>query len=111
MVKIEAVIQPAKVEEVRAALGALGVAGTLLLHPIAGGGEARSCYRGAEYTVDTPRVKVELLAQAERVEEIVAALMHAARTRLPGDDGTIVVYEVADAIRIRTGAHLQYTAA
>jgi nitrogen regulatory protein PII len=110
MVKIEAIIQPFKLDEVRSTLAALGVAGTLTLHVVAhGDGDAKSYYRGAQYPVDLPRVKIELLASAERVDEIVGALINAARSTVPGDDGTILVYEVADAIRIRTGAHLQYT--
>lgn len=68
----------------------------------------RAVYRGAEYQVDVPRVKVELLASSERADEIVDALLRAARTSNPGDDGTIIVYEVADAVRIHTGARLQY---
>ena len=113
MVKIEATFQPFKLDEVRSALAALGVAQTLTLHVIAfgGGGDAKACYRGAEYQIDLPRVKIELLATEERVGEIVRTLMDAARTTLPGDDGTVLIYEVADAIRIRTGTHLLYTLA
>lgn len=107
MLKIEVVIHPSRLEEVRATLHALGLVGALFHNVVAQDGETKAYYRGAEYPADLPRVKIELLAQPERTDDIVSALRSAARTS-GSDDGTIVVYEVADAIRIRNGAHLQY---
>jgi nitrogen regulatory protein PII len=111
MVKIEAVIQPFKLDDVKTTLEDLSVEVTMISevldHGTLPGRKAR--YRGAEYCVDTPRVKLEILASSERADEIVDALLRVARTSLSGDDGRILVYEVADAVRIRTGARLQYT--
>jgi nitrogen regulatory protein P-II 1 len=78
---------------------------------VAHGGPAshKAFYRGAEYHVDVPRVKLEMLVSSDRADEIIDAILRVARTSVPGDDGTILVYEVADAIQIRTGARLQYT--
>ncbi len=111
MVKIEAIIQPFKFDEVRQALECLGVAKTLIHYVMShGDGRIKAYYRGAEYPAELPRIKIELLAPSDRVDEIVSALMRAARTSA-GDDGMILVFEVADAIRIHNGAHLQYTLA
>ncbi len=111
MVKIEVVIQPFKLDDVKATLEDLGVEITMISevmdHGTLPGRRAR--YRGAEYCLDTPRVKLEILASSERTDEIVDALLRVARTTLSCDDGRILVYEVADAIRIRTGARFQYT--
>ena len=108
MLKIEVVIHPSRLDDVRATLQALGIVGALIHNVVTQDGQTKAYYRGAEYPADLPRVKIELLAQPERADDIVAALMAAARTS-GSDDGMIVVYEVADAIRIRNGAHLQYT--
>jgi nitrogen regulatory protein PII len=110
MVKIEAIIQPFKLDEIKGALEALEVESTIIAEVRDHSTDAghRAVYRGAEYVVDVPRVKVELLASSDRADEIVDTLLRVARTSVPGDDGTIIVYEVADAVRIHTGARLQY---
>jgi nitrogen regulatory protein P-II 1 len=111
MVKIEALIQPFKLDDVKAALEGLRVGVTLISEVVGHGvpGSHKAYYRGAEYDVDVPMVKLEMLVSSERADEIIDAILRVARTSVPGDDGTILVYEVADAIQIRTGARLQYT--
>ena len=103
MKKIEAVIQPFKLEEVKEALKAIGVDG-MTITEVRGHGRQKGhkeVYRGQEYNVDLlPKTKVELVVAAARLDEVVKALMGAARTGKIGD-GKIFVYDVADAIRIR----------
>ena len=69
----------------------------------------KTVYRGAEYYVDVPRVKLEMLVSSLQTEEVVEAILQAARTDVPGDDGMIVVTEVADAISVRTGERVRAT--
>jgi nitrogen regulatory protein PII len=113
MVKIEAVIQPFKLDEVKAALEGIGVECTTTSEALEHGARAahKGFYRGAEYRIDSPRVKVEIVTFADRADEVIEALSRAARTRASADDGVILVYEVADAIRISTGARLQFARA
>ena len=103
MKKIEAIIQPFKLEEVKEALKGIGVDG-MTITEVRGHGRQKGhkeVYRGQEYQVDLlPKVKVELVVADDRLEEIAAALASAARTGKIGD-GKIFVYEVAQAIRIR----------
>jgi nitrogen regulatory protein P-II 1 len=103
MKKIEAVIQPFKLEEVKEALKAIGVDG-MTITEVRGHGRQKGhkeVYRGQEYNVDLlPKTKIELVVATARLDEVVKALMGAARTGKIGD-GKIFVYDVADAIRIR----------
>jgi nitrogen regulatory protein P-II 1 len=103
MKKIEAIIQPFKLEEVKEALKAIGIDG-MTVTEVRGHGRQKGhkeVYRGQEYTVDLlPKVKIELVVPSSRLEEIVKALGAAARTGKIGD-GKIFVYDVAEAIRIR----------
>jgi nitrogen regulatory protein P-II 1 len=103
MKKIEAIIQPFKLEEVKEALKAIGVDG-MTITEVRGHGRQKGhkeVYRGQEYQVDLlPKVKVELVVEDARLEEIAGALAAAARTGKIGD-GKIFVYEVVEAIRIR----------
>jgi nitrogen regulatory protein P-II 1 len=103
MKKIEAIIQPFKLEEVKEALKAIGVDG-MTITEVRGHGRQKGhkeVYRGQEYQVDLlPKVKVELVVGDDRLEEIASALAGAARTGKIGD-GKIFVYDVAQAIRIR----------
>jgi len=103
MKKIEAVIQPFKLEEVKEALKAIGIDG-MTVTEVRGHGRQKGhkeVYRGQEYTVDLlPKVKVEMVVPSARLEEILKALSAAARTGKIGD-GKIFVYDVAEAIRIR----------
>ena len=103
MKKIEAIIQPQKLESVKAALIAIGVDG-ITVSEVRGHGRQKGhkeTYRGMEYNVDLlPKLKVEVVIQAARVNEVIAAMMTAAKTGSIGD-GKIFVSDVLDAIRIR----------
>ena len=103
MRKIEAIIQPFKLDEVKEALKSIGIDG-MTITDVRGHGRQkghREIYRGQEYNVDLlPKVKLELVTTAARCEEVVKALAAAARTGKIGD-GKIFVFDVAEAIRIR----------
>jgi nitrogen regulatory protein P-II 1 len=103
MKKIEAIIQPFKLDQVKEAMKAIGIDG-MTISDVRGHGRQKGhkeVYRGQEYNVDLlPKVKLELVVPAERYEEVVRTLADAARTGRIGD-GKIFVYEVAEAIRIR----------
>ena len=105
MKKIEAIVQPFKIDEVKEALLAIGIDG-MTISEVRGHGREKGhkeVYRGQEYTVDLlPKVKLEMVVPSERSEEIVQALSTAARTGKIGD-GKIFIYEVAEAVRIRNG--------
>src|SRR4030081_3219334 len=105
MKKIEAIIQPFKMETVKEALKAIGIDG-MTITEVRGHGRQkghREVYRGQEYNVDLlPKVKLEMVVPAERWEEVVRVLADAARTGKIGD-GKIFVFEVAEAVRIRNG--------
>lgn len=105
MKKVEAVIKPFKLDDVREALGAAGVHG-MTVTEVKGFGRQKGhseLYRGAEYVVDfLPKVKVEVYCQAELVHAVVEAIEGAARTGRIGD-GKIFVTPVDEVIRIRTG--------
>jgi nitrogen regulatory protein P-II 1 len=103
MKKIEAIIQPFKLDEVKEALKAIGIDG-MTITDVRGHGRQkghREVYRGQEYNVDLlPKVKLEMVVSSARWEEVVNTLSTSARTGKIGD-GKIFVYEVAEAIRIR----------
>jgi nitrogen regulatory protein P-II 1 len=103
MKKIEAVIQPYKLEEVKEALKSIGVDG-MTVSEVRGHGRQKGhkeVYRGQEYQVDLlPKVKLELVIASSRLDEVLKTLIGAAKTGKIGD-GKIFVYEVQDAIRIR----------
>jgi nitrogen regulatory protein P-II 1 len=103
MKRIEAIIQPHKLEDVKEALKAIGVDG-MTITEVRGHGRQKGhkeIYRGMEYQVDLlPKVKIEMVIADARKEEVVRTLATAARTGKIGD-GKIFVYDVADAIRIR----------
>ncbi|MCU1237511.1 MAG: nitrogen regulatory protein [Candidatus Solibacter sp.] len=105
MKKIEAIIQPFKMDEVKDALMGIGIEG-ITISEVRGHGRQKGhkeVYRGQEYNVDLlPKVKMEMVVTAERSDEVVKVLTGAARTGKIGD-GKIFVYEVAEAIRIRNG--------
>ncbi len=105
MKKIEAIIQPFKLDEVKEALKSIGIDGMTIVE-VRGHGRQKGhkeVYRGQEYQVDLlPKVKIEMVVPSSRAEEVVAALAAAARTGKIGD-GKIFVSDVADAIRIRNG--------
>jgi nitrogen regulatory protein P-II 1 len=105
MKKIEAVIQPHKLDEVKEALIAIGVEG-LTVCEARGHGRQKGhteTYRGAEYKVDfRPKVKLELVVSDSRVEEVVRAIVSSARSGNIGD-GKIFVTTCEEAVRIRNG--------
>ncbi len=105
MKKIEAVIKPFKLDEVREALSEVGVSG-LTVTEVKGFGRQKGhteLYRGAEYVVDfLPKVKVEVIVGDALVERAIEAIVRAARTGKIGD-GKIFVTDVDQVIRIRTG--------
>ncbi|WP_167631224.1 P-II family nitrogen regulator [Mariprofundus ferrooxydans] len=105
MKKIEAVIKPFKIDDVKDALSEKGIDG-MTLTEVKGHGRQKGhteLYRGAEYVVDfVPKVKVEVIVDDSRLEEALAAICDAARTGKVGD-GKIFVSSVEQVIRIRTG--------
>lgn len=105
MVKIEALIRPQRLEEVEAALRELSVGG-MTVTEVRGMGHQRGVthtYRGATYTVNlVPKLKLEIVVPKERAEEVVDAIVEAARTGEVGD-GKVFVVPVDAAVRIRTG--------
>jgi nitrogen regulatory protein P-II 1 len=105
MKKIEAIVKPFKLDEVREALSEIGVSG-LTVTEVKGFGRQKGhteLYRGAEYVVDfLPKVKVEVVVADSLAEKAVDAIVNAARTGKIGD-GKIFVFDVAQVVRIRTG--------
>lgn len=105
MIKIEAVIRPQRLDEVKTALDDLGVTG-MTVTEVRGSGKQKGYtqhYRGAEYTVNLiQKLKLEIVAADHEVDRIVDAISTAARTGEIGD-GKIFLSPVLDAIRIRTG--------
>lgn len=103
MKKIEAIIQPHKLDDVKSALKSIGIDG-LTITDVRGHGRQKGhkeVYRGMEYQIDfLPKVKLELVIPSERTDEVVATLIDAARTGKIGD-GKIFLYDVSEAIRIR----------
>jgi len=105
MKKIEAIIQPFKMDEVKEALAGIGIDG-LTISEVRGHGRQKGhkeTYRGQEYNVDLlPKLKVEMVVPSDRFEEVVKTLSGAARTGKIGD-GKIFAFDVSEAIRIRNG--------
>jgi len=105
MKKIEAIIKPFKLEEVKKSLGEAGITGMTVME-VRGFGRQKGhteVYRGAEYVVDfIPKVKLEVAVPAEMVPAVVERIVTAARTGKIGD-GKIFVYDLEEVIRIRTG--------
>src|SRR5216684_3468630 len=105
MKKIEAIIQPFKLDEVKTALQGIGIEG-MTISEVRGHGRQKGhkeTYRGQEYQVDLlPKVKLEVVVPASRSEEVVNALCAAARSGKIGD-GKIFVSDVGEAVRIRNG--------
>jgi len=105
MKKVEAVIKPFKLDDVREALSEIGIAG-MTVTEVKGFGRQKGhteLYRGAEYVVDfLPKIKVEVVVDDDQVEACIDAITKAARTGNIGD-GKIFVTEVLKVLRIRTG--------
>ena len=105
MKKIEAIIKPFKLDEVREGLSEVGITG-LTVTEVKGFGRQKGhteLYRGAEYVVDfLPKIKLEVAVTTDQVERVVEAIQSAANTGKIGD-GKIFVYELEKVLRIRTG--------
>lgn len=105
MKKIEAIIKPFKLDEVKEALNSIGVTGLTVIE-VKGYGRQKGhkeIYRGAEYQVDfLPKVKIEIIVDAANVDKVIDAIISKARTGKIGD-GKIFVSPLENVIRIRTG--------
>ncbi len=105
MKKVEAIIKPFKLDEVKEALDTLGIHG-MTVSEVKGFGRTggkREIYRGAEYVVDfVPKVKLEVVVRAEQTLPVVEAIRLSAHTGKVGD-GKIFVYDLEEVVRIRTG--------
>ena len=105
MKKIEAIIKPFKLEDVKEALSEIGVQG-MTVTEVKGFGRQKGhteIYRGSEYTVDfLPKVKLEIVVDDERLDEVVDTVVKSANTGKIGD-GKVFVSTIEQAVRIRTG--------
>jgi nitrogen regulatory protein P-II 1 len=105
MKKVEAILKPFKLDDVRESLSNIGISG-LTITEVKGFGRQKGhteLYRGAEYKVDfLPKIKVELVVPDELVDRVVESITEAAKTGKIGD-GKIFVYDVLHAVRVRTG--------
>ncbi len=107
MKKVEAIIKPFKLDEVKDALGEIGVQGMTVTEVKGFGrtGGKREVYRGSAYVVDfVPKVKVEIVVPDDLVAALIEAVEKAAKTGRIGD-GKIFVSPIEEAVRIRTGEH------
>ena len=104
MKKIEAIVKPFKLEEVKDALAGLGIEG-MTVTEVKGFGRQKGhteIYRGSEYTVDfLPKIKIEIVIPAEKLDEAVEAIVKTAKTGKIGD-GKVFVSTIDEAVRIRT---------
>ncbi len=105
MKKIEAVIRPFRIDDVREALAEIGVKG-MTLTEVKGYGRQKGhteVYRGSEYQIDfLPKIKLEIVVADNLADDAVDVILKAAKTGQVGD-GKIFIYEVEDAVRVRTG--------
>ncbi len=105
MKKIEAIIKPFKLDDVKDALNEIGIQG-MTVTEVKGFGRQKGhteFYRGAEYVVEfLPKIKIEVVVSDEQAEKVVETIINTARTGNIGD-GKIFVYDIKDVIRIRTG--------
>jgi len=105
MKKIEAIIRPFRLDDVREALGEIGVKG-LTLTEVKGYGRQKGhteLYRGSEYQIDfLPKIKIEVVVPDKLADKVVDTMVKAAKTGQVGD-GKIFIYDVEDAVRVRTG--------
>ncbi|HAO21658.1 MAG: transcriptional regulator [Desulfobacteraceae bacterium IS3] len=105
MKKIEAIIKPFKLDDVKDALNKLGIQGMTIME-VKGYGRQKGhkeIYRGAEYVVDfIPKIKIEVVVPTELADKAIQTITDAARTDKVGD-GKIFAYPITDAIRVRTG--------
>ena len=105
MKKIEAIIKPFKVDEVKEALRDIGIEGMTVLEAKGFGRQKghTEIYRGSEYTVDLlPKIKLEIIVLDNRVEDVIQAIVKTAQTGKIGD-GKVFVSDIGECVRIRTG--------
>src|SRR5258708_30586745 len=100
MIKIEAIVHPFRLDSVKLALDELGIVGITISHVLDHGGPMglKAVYRGAEYYVDVPRGKLEMLVSSLQTDEVIDAIFQSARTKVPGADGTILATEIAHSL-------------
>ncbi len=105
MKKIEAIIKPFKLDDVKEALNGVGIQG-MTISEVKGYGRQKGhkeIYRGAEYVVDfIPKMKIEIVVNTERTDQIIETIKKSAFTGKIGD-GKIFIFNVEDAVRVRTG--------
>jgi len=105
MKKIEAIIKPFRLDEVKDALNKIGISG-MTISEVKGFGRQRGhkeVYRGAEYQVDfVPKIKIDMVVSSDMVDKVVATIKESANTNKVGD-GKIFVLPIEGAVRIRTG--------
>lgn len=105
MKKIEAIIKPFKLDDVKDALNTIGIKG-MTISEVKGYGRQKGhteIYRGAEYVVDfLPKIKMEIIVEADQVDKVIDTIVDAARTGKIGD-GKIFVLPVEEIVRVRTG--------
>lgn len=105
MKKIEAIIKPFKLDDVKEALNGIGIKG-MTISEVKGYGRQKGhteIYRGAEYVVDfLPKIKMEIIVDADQVDQVIETVVEAARTGKIGD-GKIFVLPVEQIVRVRTG--------
>jgi nitrogen regulatory protein P-II 1 len=105
MKKIEAIIKPFKLDDVKEALNEIGIQG-MTVSEVKGYGRQKGhkeIYRGAEYVVDfIPKIKIEIVVEADQADQVVQKICEAANTNKIGD-GKIFVIPVEEAVRVRTG--------
>jgi nitrogen regulatory protein P-II 1 len=105
MKKIEAIIKPFKLDDVKEALNEIGIQG-MTISEVKGYGRQKGhkeIYRGAEYIVDfIPKIKIEIVVEAERADQVMQKIRESARTGKIGD-GKIFASQIEEAIRVRTG--------
>jgi len=105
MKKIEAIIRPGKLEEIKEALNKFGIHGMTVTQVMGCGLQKgrKEIYRGTEYNINLlPKVKVEVVVKDKYIDEVVKIISEAARTGEVGD-GKIFVYNIDNAVRVRTG--------
>jgi nitrogen regulatory protein PII len=105
MKKIEAIVKPFKLDDVKEALNEIGIQG-MTISEVKGYGRQKGhkeIYRGAEYVVDfIPKVKIEIIVDSDRADQVVEAIQKAANTGKIGD-GKIFIFSIEEVIRVRTG--------
>src|SRR5579859_7001057 len=107
MKRVEAIIRPSKLDEVKEALSEVGIRGMTVVEVKGFGrtGGRKEVYRGSAYVVDfVPKVKIEVVVTDAMVAGVIAAIENAAKTGKIGD-GKVFVFDVPEAVRIRTGEH------